>query len=89
MKTKYYDKQIYARNENIKGALVVIISFILGFASGYIAINKELEKQNNEKQEYINTLEQKIEEKETKIREQYIELDSLRETVYMYQVYGN
>lgn len=89
MKTKYYDKHIYARNENIKGALVVIISFILGFASGYIAINKELEKQNNEKQEYINTLEQKVEEQETKIREQYIELDSLRETVYMYQIYGN
>lgn len=89
MKTKYYDKQIYARNENIKGALVVIISFILGFASGYIATNKELEKQNNEKQEYISTLEQKVEEQETKIREQYIELDSLRETVYMYQIYGN
>lgn len=70
MKTKYYDKQIYARNENIKGALVVIISFILGFASGYIATNKELEKQNNEKQEYISTLEQKVEEQETKIREQ-------------------
>lgn len=89
MKTKYYDKQIYARNENIKGALVLIISFILGFATGYIATNKELEKQNNEKQEHISTLEQKVEEQETKIREQYIELDSLRETVYMYQIYGN
>lgn len=88
MKTKYYDKEMYARNESIKGALVVILAFILGFASGCIAINKELEKQNNEKQEYINTLEQQVEEQQITIRNQYIELDSLRETVYMYSIYG-
>ena len=28
MKTKYYDKEMYARNESIKGALVVILAFI-------------------------------------------------------------
>lgn len=88
MKTKYYDKEMYARNEGIKSALVVILSFIIGFISGYISINKELEKQNNEKQEYINGLEQKVEEQELKINEQFIELDSLRESIYMYQVYG-
>ena len=54
MKTKYYDKEMYARNESIKGALVVLLSFILGFASGCIAINKELAKQNNEKQRREN-----------------------------------
>lgn len=88
MKTKYYDKEMYARNESIKGALVVLLSFILGFASGCIAINKELARQNNEKQEYINTLEQQVEEQKITIRDQYIELDSLRETVYMYSIYG-
>lgn len=85
---KIYDKEMYIRNESIKGALVVILAFILGFASGCIAINKELEKQNNEKQEYINTLEQQVEEQQITIRNQYIELDSLRETVYMYSIYG-
>ena len=43
MKTKYYDKEIHARNESIKGILVIIISFILGFAAGYVAVNQELE----------------------------------------------
>ena len=84
MKTKYYDKEMYARNESIKGVLVVLVSFILGFASGCMAINKELEKQNNEKQDYINALEQQVEEQQVTIRNQYIELDSLRETVYIY-----
>ena len=88
MKTKYYDKEMYARNESIKGALVVLLSFILGFASGCMAINKELAKQNNEKQDYIYTLEQQVEEQQVTIRDQYIELDSLRETVYMYNIYG-
>lgn len=88
MKTKYYDKEMYTRNESIKGVLVVLVSFILGFASGCMAINKELTKQNNEKQNYINTLEQQVEEQQVTIRDQYIELDSLRETVYMYNIYG-
>ena len=43
MKTKYYDKEIHARNESIKGILVIIISFIIGFAAGYVAVNQELE----------------------------------------------
>ena len=53
-----------------------------------MAINKELAKQNNEKQDYIYTLEQQVEEQQVTIRDQYIELDSLRETVYMYNIYG-
>ena len=74
MKTKYYDKGIHARNESIKGILVIIISFILGFAAGYVAVNQELEN--------------KVEDQETTIIEQYIELDSLRETIHMYELYG-
>lgn len=74
MKTKYYDKEIHARNESIKGILVVITSFILGFAAGCVAINQELEN--------------KIEDQESIISNQYIELDSLRETIHMYKLYG-
>lgn len=88
MKTKYYDKEMYARNESIKSAIVVIVAFILGFAVGCMAINEELKIQNNEKQEHIVELEKIVEEQEVKINEQYIELDSLRETVYMYNLYG-
>lgn len=29
-----------------------------------------------------------IKEQDVKINEQYVELDSLRESIYMYQVYG-
>lgn len=85
---KIYDKEMYVRNESIKSAIVVIVAFILGFAVGCMAINEELKIQNNEKQEYINTLEQQVEEQQITIRNQYIELDSLRETVYMYSIYG-
>ena len=43
---------------------------------------------NLESKKHIEELEKVIEEKQNKIDEQFIELDSLRETVYMYQVYG-
>ena len=41
-----------------------------------------------EAQAKINELNELIEEKENKINEQYVELDSLRETIYMYNIYG-
>ena len=53
---------------------------------GYI--KSDLDVILNEKQNYINTLEQQVEEQQVTIRDQYIELDSLRETVYMYNIYG-
>lgn len=43
---------------------------------------------NFEKESTINELQNVIEEKQKKINEQYIELDSLRETVYIYSIYG-
>ena len=45
-------------------------------------------KINIEKQKTITELQTTIEEKQKKITEQFIELDSLRETVYMYNIYG-
>lgn len=85
---KIYDKEMYARNENIKGIILVIVCFLLGYITGCMAINEELKKQNIEKQEHIVELEKMIEEQQVKINEQYIELDSLKETVYMFNLYG-
>jgi len=85
---KIYDKEMYARNENIKGIIFVIVCFLLGYITGCMAINEELKKQNIEKQEHIVELEKMIEEQQVKINEQYIELDSLKETVYMFNLYG-
>ncbi len=31
---KFYDKEIYVRDQKIKSALTVIIIFVLGFAAG-------------------------------------------------------
>lgn len=85
---KIYDKEMYARNENIKGIILVIVCFLLGYITGCMAINEELKKKNIEKQEHIVELEEMIEEQQVKINEQYIELDSLKETVYMFNLYG-
>ena len=85
---KIYDKEMYARNENIKGIILVIVCFLLGYITGCMAINEDLKKQNIEKQEHIVELEKMIEEQQVKINEQYIELDSLKETVYMFNLYG-
>lgn len=84
---KIYDKEMYAKNEIIKDIILVIVCFLLGYITGCMAINEELEKQNIQKQEYITELEKMVEEQQVKINEQYIELDALRETVYMYQLY--
>lgn len=92
---KIYDKTIYKQSENIKTAIITITIFILGFVTGFLVVNEqlkientELQKQNQEKQEHIVELEKILEEKQVKINEQYIELDSLRESIYMYQMYG-
>lgn len=84
---KIYDKEMYARNENIKGIILVIVCFLLGYITGCMAINEELKMQNIEKQEHIVELEKMVEEQQVKINEQYIELDSLKETVYMFNLY--
>lgn len=78
---KFYDKEIYNRNEKIKAVIVIIIPFLIGFIVGYFTMNMEAQAK-------INDLNKLVEEKENKINEQYVELDSLRETIYMYNIYG-
>lgn len=78
---KFYDKEIYNRNEKIKAVIVIIIPFLIGFIVGCFTMNIEAQAK-------IDNLNKLIEEKENKINEQYVELDSLRETVYMYELNG-
>lgn len=78
---KFYDKELSKKDTEIKNIIWILVLFIMGFIVGCFAMNME-------KQTHIEKLEKTIEEKQNKINEQYIELDSLKETVYMYQVYG-
>ncbi len=80
-KMKFYDKKLTKKSEEINKIIWMLVIFTIGFAMGCLGMNLE-SKQN------IKELENIIEEKDDKIFEQYVELDSLRETVYMYQVYG-
>ncbi len=69
---KYYDKEIYKKSEAIKTIFIILFIFLFGFCLGYFISNYESQKI--------------IKEKEDKIINQAIELDSLRETVYIYQM---
>lgn len=67
---KFYDKKMYEKENCIKTTLLIVIIFILGFATGCI------------------TLFDQLQEKEQIIVNKSIELESLRETVWM-QTKGN
>lgn len=54
---KFYDKEIYNRNEKIKAVIVIIIPFLIGFIVGCFTMNIEA-------QEKIDDLNKLIEEKE-------------------------
>lgn len=69
---KIYDKEIYKKSEAIKALFIILFIFLFGFGLGYLINNYESQKI--------------IKEKEDKIINQAIELDSLRETVYIYQM---
>ena len=62
---KFYDKEMYEKENFIKTTLSIIIIFLLGFATGCIALCDQ------------------VKEKEQTIVNQEIELESLRETVWM------
>ncbi|MBQ2937607.1 MAG: hypothetical protein IJE05_01805 [Clostridia bacterium] len=87
-KVKLYDKEINKKAEGIKALVMMLVIFIIGFITGSYAVNMELQKANDEKQEHIVELEKLLEEKQVKINEQFIEIDALKETVYMLEVYG-
>lgn len=69
---KLYDKEIWSKN--IRVFFFVLGIFFVSFFLGFYFCKIEKEKI--------------IEEKETIIIDQQIELDSLRETVHMYELYG-
>lgn len=85
---KIYDKEIYMKTEKIKATLMVILCFVFGFVVGCIAINHELKNENTKLKDKIGELERTIDRRQAIIDEQYVELDSLRETVYMYELNG-
>lgn len=62
---KFYDMEMYEKENFIKTTLLIVIIFILGFATGCIALCNQLQ------------------EMEQTIVNQSIELESLRETVWM------
>lgn len=64
-KTKYYNKELYEIEKEIKTALIILIIFILGLFTGLLVNNLEL--QNKEKE----------------IREYQVEIDSLKESIYL------
>lgn len=78
---KFYDKELYQKEQKIKTAIWMLIIFMLGVAVGYSAFRFEKEK-------YITKLETEINEKQNTINEQYIELDALGETLYIYELYN-
>ena len=78
---KFYDRDLTKKDKEIKNLIWILLLFIIGFIVGCFTMN--MEKQNT-----ITELEKTIEEKQRKIDEQYVEIDSLRETVYMYNLYG-
>ena len=81
MIVKVKNKEVKIPDKEIKNLIWILLLFIIGFIVGCFAMN--MEKQNT-----IMGLEKTIEEKQKKIDEQYVEIDSLRETVYMYNLYG-
>ena len=54
---KFYDKEIYNRNEKIKAVIVIIIPFLIGFIVGCFTMNMETQTK-------IDDLNKLIEEKE-------------------------
>lgn len=92
---KYYDKEINKKAEAMKSVLILLVIFFIGYIVGHIAIDfeqkssiEELQKSNDEKQQHIVELEKLLEEKQVKINEQFTEIDALKETIYMLEVYG-
>lgn len=62
-KTKYYNKEIYEIEKEIKTALIILIIFILGLFTGLLANKLELqnkEEQINKQEVEIDSLKESI-----------------------------
>ncbi len=62
-KTKYYNKELYEIEKEIKTALIILIIFILGLFTGLLVNNLELqnkEKQINKQEVQIDSLKESI-----------------------------
>lgn len=64
---KIYDKEMYARNESVKSALVIILTFMLGFIVGCLVINFDMKNKIAEKDSYITDLDKTIQKQENLI----------------------
>lgn len=67
---KIYDKEMYARNESVKSALVIILTFMLGFIVGCLVIRFDMKDKIAQKDNYITDLDKTIQEQENLINEQ-------------------
>ncbi|GEM_PF-4569276 len=62
-KTKYYNKELYEIEKEIKTALIILIIFILGLFTGLLVNNLELKNKEKEIREYqveIDSLKESI-----------------------------
>lgn len=51
---KVYDKEIYSKQESIRTIIVIVVVFLVGFFSGYIAKSfNETHQQENTNNTYI------------------------------------
>lgn len=48
---KIYDKEIYNREQNMKSIILMIIIFLIGFFTGYIANNNKVNNINKSENE--------------------------------------
>ena len=72
---KIYDKEMYARNESVKSALVIILTFMLGFIVGCLVIRFDMKDKIAQKDNYITDLDKTIQEQKNLINEQNINIE--------------
>lgn len=88
---KMHDKEIYESGKIMESVWIVIIVFLIGFATGYISVSlqpTEPIKNDEDVKQHILELEQLVEQQHVKIQEQATDIDSYKETIYMLETYG-
>ena len=85
---KLYDKEIYKLEKTIKSILWIITVFLIGFITGYSALDMESCKEREKLKNDIDVLQECINEQSTQIQKQSTDIDSYKETIYMLETYG-